>query len=42
MRVVQKVEESPGGETDFESLQPKEILYAANVNLKLEYAMKEI
>ena len=37
MRVVQKVEESPSGETDFEALQPKEILYAASVNLKLEY-----
>ena len=37
MRVVLKVEESSRGETDFESLQPKEILYAASVNLKLEY-----
>ena len=37
IRVAQKVEESSGGEADFESLQPKEILYAASVNLKLEY-----
>ena len=37
VRVAQKVEESSGGESDFESLQPKEILYAASVNLKLEY-----
>ena len=37
VRVVQKVEDSSGRETDFESLQPKEILYAASVNLKLEY-----
>ena len=37
VRVVQKVEESPSGEADFEALQPKEILYAASVNLKLEY-----
>ena len=35
--MVQKVEESAGGEADFASLQPKEILYAASVNLKLEY-----
>ena len=37
VRVVQKVEESPSEESDFEALQPKEILYAASVNLKLEY-----
>ena len=37
VRVAQKVEESSGGEAIFESLQPKEILYAASVNLKLEY-----
>ena len=37
VRIVQKVNESSGGEADFESLQPKEILYAASVNLKLEY-----
>ena len=37
VRVVQKVEESPSEEGDFEALQPKEILYAASVNLKLEY-----
>ena len=37
MRVVHKVEESPSEEADFEALQPKEILYAASINLKLEY-----
>ena len=37
MRVVQKVEESPSEEGDFKALQPKEILYAASVNHKLEY-----
>ena len=37
VRVVQKVEESSSEEDDFEALQPKEILYAASVNLKLEY-----
>ena len=37
VRVVQKVEESPIGETDFEALQPKDILYATSINLKLEY-----
>ena len=37
VRVVQKVEESPSREGDFKALPPKEILYAASVNLKLEY-----
>ena len=37
VRVVQKVEESPSKESNFEALQSKEILYAASVNLKLEY-----
>ena len=37
IRVAQKVEESSGGEADFFSFQPKEILYAASVNLMLEY-----
>ena len=37
VRVVQKVEESSSREDDFEALQPKEILYAASVNIKLEY-----
>ena len=36
--MAQNVEESSGGEADFVSLQPKEILYVASVNLKLEYA----
>ena len=31
------MEESSGEEGDFEALQPKEILYSASVNLKLEY-----
>merc|ERR1712114_106286 len=37
VRVVQKVEESSSKEGNFKALQPKEILYAASVNLKLEY-----
>ena len=37
IRVVQKVEESASGEVDFASLQPKEILHAASINLKLKY-----
>ena len=37
MRVVQKVEESLSGETDFKALHPKEILFGASINLQLEY-----
>ena len=38
IRVVQKVEVAASGEADLTSLQPKEILHTASVNLKLEYA----
>ena len=38
IRVVQKVEVAASREEEFLTLQPSEILFAASVNLKLEYA----
>ena len=38
IRVVQKVKAAAGGEDNFLTLQPSEILFTASVNLKLEYA----
>ena len=38
IRVVQKIDATAGGEEDFLSLQPQEILFAPSMNLKLEHA----
>ena len=38
IRVVQKMDATSGGEEDFLSLQPREILFATCMNLKLEHA----
>ena len=38
IRVVQKIDATTRGEEDFLPLQPREILFAARMNLKLEYA----
>ena len=38
IRVVQKIDDLRVGEEDFSTLRPQEVLFAAGVNLKLEYA----
>ena len=38
IRVVQKIDAAARGEEDFLSLWPSEILFAASLNLKLEYS----
>ena len=38
IRVVQKMDATSGGEGDFLSLQPHEIVFATSMNLKLEHA----
>ena len=42
IRVVQKMDTSAGGEGDFLSLQPHEILFATSMNLKLEHAFYKL
>ena len=40
--MVQKMNVTAGGEEDFLSLQPREILFAASMNLKLEHAFYQL
>ena len=42
IRVVQKMDATSGGEGDFLSLQPQEILFTGSMNLKLEHAFYKL
>ena len=42
IRVVQKMDATSGGEGDFLSLQPHEILFTTSMNLKLEHAFYKL